>query len=516
VSLPKITKDKIDPGDVMVGHHLLIAPALLLEKKLTLNEGSFLDFCTMVNALTLHNRLITLRSTLPPSLEDSKLYRYLIKKNILYEFDVDYEYDPYKSIYDPNFKFFDEQDRKQISYLLFGREVSDKERVNRDEIFAVATGSIYHDEYVNNLDLDEFSIVNPELTSQYETFITEVINSTMEDRRGRVSKAVPLSSDPLPVPEKLSSISSVQKERISDFHEMLRLHRLRTAEYWVTAGKLNIPFLPDFMRIPAVAGYQGLLRYAIRYIIQNIFDKIALEEFLATDKLLSSIEIPIPDGVSNFLNKYRSTGSMEESFNYMRETFANYKNQIIQWEDQVYNIRGVSRMEKLEVLKEIKSTMSSSLQQIGIDFTEIGASLIDNILLESLSGHMPVVPGSQPILKLAVDYFKASVAKKKIWYFLWGRNEAANIENQHEMLKYAFGASLDETQINRFLQLTNSLYMLSKRPKVVTLSSTYMENIQPSNIPIIEKEPIDIVKERLAKGEITIDNFDAIRKRLEA
>jgi hypothetical protein len=63
VTLPTIKKDKIKPGDVMIGHHLLIAPALLLEddRKLPLDEGSFLDLCTMVNALTLHDRLITLR-----------------------------------------------------------------------------------------------------------------------------------------------------------------------------------------------------------------------------------------------------------------------------------------------------------------------------------------------------------------------------------------------------------------------------------------------------------------------
>lgn len=35
-------------GDILLGHNLIIAPALLLEKETSLDEGRLLDFCTFV------------------------------------------------------------------------------------------------------------------------------------------------------------------------------------------------------------------------------------------------------------------------------------------------------------------------------------------------------------------------------------------------------------------------------------------------------------------------------------
>jgi len=38
VEIPKIKETDVKAGDIFIGHHLLIAPALLLEKKLQLDE----------------------------------------------------------------------------------------------------------------------------------------------------------------------------------------------------------------------------------------------------------------------------------------------------------------------------------------------------------------------------------------------------------------------------------------------------------------------------------------------
>jgi hypothetical protein len=43
--------DVKEGGDILVGHGLILTPSLLLDKKLSLDEGRLLDFCTLVNAL---------------------------------------------------------------------------------------------------------------------------------------------------------------------------------------------------------------------------------------------------------------------------------------------------------------------------------------------------------------------------------------------------------------------------------------------------------------------------------
>jgi hypothetical protein len=85
-----IQPSEVQGGDLLIGHNLLITPALLLEKKLTLDEGRLLDFCTLVNALVLHDRIVTLPAEIPNILKESRLYKYLINRKILYELNFDY------------------------------------------------------------------------------------------------------------------------------------------------------------------------------------------------------------------------------------------------------------------------------------------------------------------------------------------------------------------------------------------------------------------------------------------
>src|SRR5919198_5186540 len=68
---------EINIGDILIGQNLLIGPALLLEQTIDIDEGSLLDFCTLVKALTLHDRIITLPSKVPKDLRDTQLYKYL-------------------------------------------------------------------------------------------------------------------------------------------------------------------------------------------------------------------------------------------------------------------------------------------------------------------------------------------------------------------------------------------------------------------------------------------------------
>ena len=73
-------------GDILIGYRLLITSALLLDKKIRLDEGRLLDFCTLVNAITLYDRLVVLPALLPNEIRESALYSFLVKENILYEY----------------------------------------------------------------------------------------------------------------------------------------------------------------------------------------------------------------------------------------------------------------------------------------------------------------------------------------------------------------------------------------------------------------------------------------------
>jgi len=353
-------------------------------------------------------------------------------------------------------------------------------------------------------------MVNPGLqknTQKYrENFINEVISSTTKERRGIPSKS--LSKIALPAVKKPARIFGFEKKKkVTGYDAILQVHLLRTAEYWTKAAVLGIPFLPDFMRIPTVAGYQGHLKYAIRYLIQNIFDKKVIMELLETDAIASPQDIPIPDGVSNFLTRYYSTGSIEQSLDDMRQNFAEYKNKIVEWEARV---KTANRSEKLNIINEVGTSIASSLKKAKVsDITDITASLIDSIAPEIFTGNMGSIPGSLPMIKLGVDFVRAHFARKRIWYSFTGHKEASRIKNRLDLLKHAFGRSLEIWEIDNFTDLTKALYKLSKRPK-----AKYLKNIPGPEIPKVEKKPIDILEERLAKGEITLREFDKKKKRL--
>ena len=79
----EIQPDQMHEGDILIGHGLVFSPAFLLEKKVSLDEGRLLDSSTLINALALHDRLITLPAGIPSNIRDTRLYRYLTDNEIL-------------------------------------------------------------------------------------------------------------------------------------------------------------------------------------------------------------------------------------------------------------------------------------------------------------------------------------------------------------------------------------------------------------------------------------------------
>jgi hypothetical protein len=74
--------------DIIVARNLLTPPALLLGKKIIPDAASLLDFCTLINALMLHDRLVTFNAKCPDEILDLSLYTYLKEKGILVELDT--------------------------------------------------------------------------------------------------------------------------------------------------------------------------------------------------------------------------------------------------------------------------------------------------------------------------------------------------------------------------------------------------------------------------------------------
>src|SRR5438046_1987774 len=103
----------------------------------------------------------------------------------------------------------------------------------------------YNEYYVNTTGEED------RINLQRSRFIDEVINSSSEDW----NRGVPANS-------------------VLNNSEDLQLHRLRTAAYWEVSGILSMAFLPDFMRIPIIAGYNARLIQNLRDVIQRSVDRI--------------------------------------------------------------------------------------------------------------------------------------------------------------------------------------------------------------------------------------------------
>lgn len=191
-------KDVKRGDDIIVGHHLLIAPALALDKKLNIDEGSFFDFCTLINMSSIHKRLIVLPGRLDETILQSTLYQYLIDDGILHKLEF------------PYIENSDETDKKEAQELL-GEEVTD------DDFRHVMEGTLYYDELLHRY--GEFSVQNPELENNTPEMREKFVNQVIEAAKSFPGK--PVYRDP--------TLTRAQELT-------LYAHRLRTASYWVLAG----------------------------------------------------------------------------------------------------------------------------------------------------------------------------------------------------------------------------------------------------------------------------------------
>lgn len=415
-----IQPNEVRGGDILIGHGLLITPALMLDKKLSLDEGRLLDFCTLVNALAIHDRLITLPAEIPQDLKESGLYTYLTKRGILHELDFDYS------------KFGENETKDMMA--LFG-DVFNKR--DADYVMGQLSDSIYKEhsmykEYYAGY--NEYHVNTPteeqRLNLERSKLIDEIINTGANNLPG--------------------GIRSLSEE--SD----LRLHRLRTAAYWEISGMLRLAYLPDFMRIPIISAYNDRLRKNLRICLQGTVDNMIREQIQDAMRFVESTLVPIPPSTTVFLERYHT--SSLEAFDGMREEFAEERKTIVKWEEKMQKADKMNLKETLKLISDMNSSMAALKKK---NASEILVNVGPGIVTDTLSGSLG--PGTAvPLAMEAIGIIDNWLKRRRISYFVTGKKEAETISNQGELLKKAFGSSLTPRQANRFLALTKTLEKLAE------------------------------------------------------
>jgi hypothetical protein len=423
-------------GDLLIGHNLLITPALLLEKKLTLDEGRLLDFCTLVNALVLHDRIVSIPAEIPDILKESRLYKYLTDRGILHELDFDYS------------KWGDEERQEMLELLRFQiseQEVDDAMKKMRDYIWKEIITDPKVPAHLHGR--SEYEINTPEKEQEINHQRAELIDSIMNVKRGDLNSAE-------------AAIALLERAKNEYFYlknSDLRHHLLRTAAYWEVSGMLKTAFLPDFIRIPIIAGYNAMLTQTLRTFIQESVDGLIRKELEAALRIASTSVIPVPNAVSNFLDRYPHS-SLEEAFDGLRWEFSEHKKAIVDWEKRVRMTDKKGYGDALRVIEEIKASLAALK---ATDKTEMVVSVAPGVFAEFAGGSL----GASTFVgaaKEGLNLIRRWRQRARISFFNTGKNEAARIENQSELLKKVFGRSLTPRQTERFLRLTDSLQRLTQ------------------------------------------------------
>jgi hypothetical protein len=434
-----VHEGEVTEGDLLIGHNLLITPALLLEKQLRLDEARLLDFCTLVNALVLHDRIITLPAEIPEILEESRLYKYLIDRGILYELDFDYS------------KWSDDERQEILQLVGFG--ISEQEV---DEAMKKMHDYLWRE-----------IITDPKIPQQLHGRNEYDINTPWQEQRINQQRAILIESiinvrrgDPNTADAAIALLNT--SEVLYLRNEDLRHHLLRTAAYREVSGMLSMAFLPDFIRIPIIARYNARVRQSLRTLIQSSIDTAVRKELEDALRIASVNVVPIPNAVSNFFDKYSQSG-MEEALNELRMDFSDHKKTIVNWEKRIRTTDKKGYGEALRVMNEIKASLAALQPTDKVEMLlSVTPGVVADIVEAALTGGS-LGPGTfvEPV-KEALNLARRWRQRARISFFNTGKNEAAKIQNQSELLKKAFGRSLTPTQTDRFLMLTDSLQRLTQ------------------------------------------------------
>ena len=176
---------------------------------------------------------------------------------------------------------------------------------------------------------------------------------------------------------------------------------MRTVIYWEIPDIAGIPFMPDLLRIPIIAGYDVRLRQNIRMFVDAKVNQLDKKE---TDNLQGFAcfkTVPTPNSFGNFLSKYHQTSDLEGSLNDMRKEFSGERKIIIEWER---NLRRENKTHEEAV--EIMNKMISSLNALKkTDWNDIVVSASPRVVTGMLDGSIGFSAG-ESLIKEAFSIIK--------------------------------------------------------------------------------------------------------------
>jgi hypothetical protein len=297
---------------------------------------------------------------------------------------------------------------------------------------------------------NEYSINTPWEEEGINERRAELIDSILNVRKGN-----PKSADAAIALLKDSEILYLRNQD-------LRHHLLRTAAYWEVSGTLSMAFLPDFMRIPIIAKYNNRLRQSLRTFIQSGVDTAVRKELQDALGIVTVTAVPVPNAVSIFLDRY-SRSSMEEALDDLRKDFSKHNKAIVNWEKKMRTTNKNGYGEALKVMNEIKASLAALEPTDKIEMLlSVTPGVVADIVAAALSGGSLGGGTLVEPAKKGLNLIRRWRQRARISFFNTGKNEAAKIPNQPELLVKAFGRSLTPMQTERFMMLTDSLQRLTQ------------------------------------------------------
>lgn len=434
-----VTKAEVD-GGVLVGHGLLLPTSLFLEKKLAIDEGRLLDFGALLNSLVLHDKLVTLPATIPNHILQSGLYRYLRERGLLTVLKISYDE------FEVNQRA-EMMDLFRVTSIPKDGVANDPENLLEDgndndsfkEEANIVLGDLrYAYKYIEKWDEEKYKKNEEKILLKRSRLIEAIITSKHEDW------ITTGASNPL----------------LGSTEEGMRLHSLRTAVYWEISGMCRIPFMPDFLRIPIITGYNQRLSQSIRIILQNKIDSLNRKEKEEAPQFIETMTIPLPAIPSKFLNLYKEKQyELSETLDALREEFGEHRKVIVDWEERM---RKASPEEEQKVWKEISSSIESLKSR---NESEIIANAALDVGEDLLSGSLKLDTATK-LGRQVFTILKRFLARRNINYYYTGMKDANKIKDQYDLLKDTFGSSLTEIQSQRFVKLATCLNELTTRPLV--------------------------------------------------
>jgi hypothetical protein len=415
-----LTQD-VKEGSILVGHGLLLPSALFLEKKLPIDEGRLLDFGSLLNALVLHDKLVTLPATVPDHILKSKLYSYLEERDLLYTLDIS----------------FNEIETNEIKEMMQRYQMKQKDA--KTVLGDLRTAPF---KYVEKWDLKKLEEKEKDIKDKRSKLIDGILASQHKD---------------------LLAADDDRNYLLGSKEEGMRIHSLRTIFYAEISDHTMIPFMPDFLRIPILAGYDNLRLYQSYSLnLETTADKDNIKKAEKIRRKTQRITIPIPGVTAKFLKIYNEKHELPETIDRLREEFCHKRKFVVEVEKKRRSGASMAELEKLG--KQMESGEASLISGNGEDVGEIVLTGLETAE-EALGGGMPLGKGGKLFMMLAKNFKKLYYRGGRTSYFYSNKQEAYTITNLEELLRDTFRGSLDVSQKSRFLHLAKYLYELIKSPE---------------------------------------------------